>query len=128
MSINPAGTVNVKVLRGENGQITGVAYLSEEEFAELFGDDFGEDEKKEEPKTYPRTMYVNCLVCKVRDGAGEEFKIVGLMAEEEEVTVLEMIEGSGGRNWYKIDKDSLPEDMDISAEECYIRSDLLQEK
>ena len=78
--------------------------------------------------TYPRTMYVNCLVCKVRDGAGEEFKIVGLMAEEEEVTVLEMIEGSGGRSWYKIDKESLPEDMDISAEECYIRSDLLREK
>ncbi|MBD5492773.1 MAG: peptidase, M56 family protein [Lachnospiraceae bacterium] len=79
-------------------------------------------------KTYPLTMYVNCLVCKVRDGAGEEFKVVGLMAEEEEVTVLEMIEGSGNRSWYRIDKKSLPEDMDISAEECYIRSDLLREK
>ena len=78
--------------------------------------------------TYPRTMYVNCLVCKVRDGAGEEFKVVGLMAEEEEVTVLEMIEGSGNQSWYRIDKKSLPEDMDIFAEECYIRSDLLREK
>ena len=128
LSINPAGTVNVKILRGENGQITGVAYLSEEEFAELFGDDFGEDEEKEESKTYPRTMYVNCLVCKVREGAGEEFKIVGMMAEEEEVTVLGITEGSGNRYWYKIDKNSLPEDMDIAAEECYIRSDLLREK
>ena len=128
LSINPAGTVNVKILRGENGQITGAAYLSEEEFAELFGDDFGEDVEKEESKTYPRTMYVNCLVCKVREGAGEEFKVVGLMAEEEEVTVLDLVEGSGGRSWYRIDKESLPEDMDISAEECYIRSDLLREK
>lgn len=73
-------------------------------------------------------MYVNCLVCKVREGAGEEFKIVGMMAEEEEVTVLGITEGSGNRYWYKIDKNSLPEDMDIAAEECYIRSDLLREK
>lgn len=128
LSINPAGTVNVKILRGENGQITGAAYLSEEEFAEMFGDDFGEDEEKEEAKTYPRTMYVNCLVCKVREGAGEEYKIVGMMAEEEAVTVLGITEGSGNRYWYKIDKNSLPEDMDIAAEECYIRSDLLREK
>ena len=77
---------------------------------------------------YPRTMYVNCLACKVREGAGEEFKVVGMMAEEEEVTVLERVEGSGNRSWYRIDKESLPEDMDISAEECYIRSDLLREK
>ena len=128
LNINPAGTVNVKILRGKDGQITGVAYLSEEEFAELFGDDFGEDVEKEESKTYPRTMYVNCLACKVREGAGEEFKVVGMMAEEEEVTVLERVEGSGNRSWYRIDKESLPEDMDISAEECYIRSDLLREK
>ena len=85
-------------------------------------------ETGEDAKIYPRTMYVNCLVCKVRDGAGEEFKVVGLMAEEEEVTVLEMTEGSGNRSWYRIDKESLPEDKDISAEECYIRSDLLREK
>ncbi len=123
LDINPAGTVNVKIMHREDGQITGAAYLSEEEFAELFGDmeEEGEDE-------YPRVMYVNCHVCKVRDGAGEEFSVVGLMAAEEEVTVLGMVEGSGGRNWYRVDKESLTEDMDISVEECYIRADLLREK
>lgn len=123
LDINPAGTVNIKILRGEDGQITGVAYLTEEEFRELFGD-MGEELTEE----YPRTMYVNVQVCKVREGAGEEFTVVGLIAEEEEVTVLEMVEGSGGRNWYRVDKESLPEDMEVSAEECYIRSDLLRKK
>lgn len=123
LQINPAGTVNIKILRGEDGQITGVAYLTEEEFRELFGD-MGEELTEE----YPRTMYVNVQVCKVREGAGEEFTVVGLIAEEEEVTVLEMVEGSGERNWYRIDKESLPEDMEVSAEECYIRSDLLRKE
>lgn len=123
LQINPAGTVNIKILRGEDGQITGVAYLTEEEFRELFGD-MGEELTEE----YPRTMYVNVQVCKVREGAGEEFTVVGLIAEEEEVTVLEMVEGSGGRNWYRIDKESLPEDMEVSAEDCYIRSDLLRKE
>lgn len=123
LQINPAGTVNIKILRGEDGQITGVAYLTEEEFRELFGD-MGEELTEE----YPQTMYVNVQVCKVREGAGEEFTVVGLIAEEEEVTVLEMVEGSGERNWYRIDKESLPEDMEVSAEECYIRSDLLRKK
>lgn len=123
LQINPSGTVNIKILRGEDGQITGVAYLTEEEFRELFGD-MGEELTEE----YPRTMYVNVQVCKVREGAGEEFTVVGLIAEEEEVTVLEMVEGSGERNWYRIDKEFLPEDMEVSAEECYIRSDLLRKE
>lgn len=113
------GTVGVT----KEGKITGAAYLTEEEFRELFGD-MGEELTEE----YPRVMYVDCLVCKVRAGAGEEFAVVGLMAEEDAVTVLEMVEGSGERNWYRIDKESLPEDMEISVEECYIRSDLLREK
>lgn len=121
LNINPAGTVNVKILRGEDGQITGAAYLSEEEYAELFGDMASEDDEE-----YPRVMYVDCLVCKVRAGAGEEFAIAGLAAEGEEVIALEMVKGSGERNWYRVDKESLPEDMDISAEECYIRADLLR--
>lgn len=37
LDINPAGVVNVKIARGEDGQVTGAEYLSEEEFAELFG-------------------------------------------------------------------------------------------
>lgn len=35
---NPAGTVNIKILRNEDGEITGVAYLTEKEIAELFED------------------------------------------------------------------------------------------
>lgn len=123
LNINPAGTVNIKILRGEDGQITETAPLTEEEFQELFGD-MGEELTEE----YPRTMCVDTRVCKVRAGAGEEFAVVGLLAEEEEITVLEMVEGSGERNWYRIDKGSLPEDMEVSAEECYIRSDLLRKK
>lgn len=123
LNINPKGTVNVKILRGEDGQITGAAYLTEDEFRELFGD-MGEALTEE----YPRTMYVNCRVCMVRAGAGAEFAVVGMMSEEEEVTVLELVEGDGGWSWYRIDKESLPEDMDISEEACYIRSDLLREK
>lgn len=123
LNINPAGTVNIKILRGEDGQITGTAPLTEEEFQELFGD-MGEELTEE----YPRTMCVDTRVCKVRAGAGEEFAVVGLLAEEEEITVLEMVEGSGERNWYRIDKESLPEDMEVSVEECYIRSDLLRKK
>lgn len=46
LDINPAGTVNVKIMHREDGQITGAAYLSEEEFAELFGDMEEEDEKE----------------------------------------------------------------------------------
>lgn len=122
-NINPAGTVNVQIMHREDGQITGAAYLTDEEFEELFG-----DMAQEDSEDYPRVMYVNCRVCKVRAGAGEKFAVVGLMAEEEAVTVLEMVEGSGERNWYRIDKESLPEDMDISADECYIRADLLREK
>lgn len=123
LNINPAGTVNIKILRGEDGQITGTAPLTEEEFQELFGD-MGEELTEEDP----RTMCVDTRVCKVRAGAGEEFAVVGLLLEEEEITVLEMVEGSGERNWYRIDKESLPEDMEVSAEECYIRSDLLRKK
>lgn len=123
LNINPAGTVNIKILRGEDGQITETAPLTEEEFQELFGD-MGEELTEE----YPRTMCVDTRVCKVRAGAGEEFAVVGLLAEEEEITVLEMVEGSGERNWYRIDKESLPEDMEVSVEECYIRSDLLRKK
>ncbi len=39
LNIDPAGTVNVKICRGEDGQITGAAYLTEGEVAELFGDE-----------------------------------------------------------------------------------------
>ncbi len=76
-------------------------------------------------EAFPQTMYVCQNVCRVRVGAGESFDAVGLLAKEDMVTVLDLVEGENGKTWYRLDKDSLPTDMDIEAEECYIRSDLL---
>lgn len=78
--------------------------------------------------TRPRTMYVNADVCKLRAGAGEEFDTVGLLAKEEPVIVLDKTTGEDTQTWYKIDTASLPEDLEIPMDECYIRSDLLEEK
>ncbi len=39
LDMNPAGTVNIKILRGEDGTITGVSYMTDAEVAELFGDE-----------------------------------------------------------------------------------------
>lgn len=38
LDMNPAGTVNVRILRNANDQITGAAYMTEAEVTELFGD------------------------------------------------------------------------------------------
>jgi len=43
LDINPAGSVNVKIIRGEDGQITGAAYMTEAEATELLGDLYGPD-------------------------------------------------------------------------------------
>lgn len=136
LNINPAGTVNVKILREEDGKIIGAAYMTEAEVTKLLGDmneedaSEGEAEKKkagnESEETFPRTMIVKDRVCKIRDGAGVEFKVVGLVAEGEELTVLGAEEGSNGQLWYRLDKESLEEKPDASVESCYIRADLLR--
>ena len=38
LDTNPAGTVNIKVIRGANNKITGVTYMTEAEAAELLND------------------------------------------------------------------------------------------
>ncbi|MCI9370808.1 MAG: hypothetical protein HFH65_10895 [Lachnospiraceae bacterium] len=38
LNMNPAGTVNIKITRDANNNITGVAYMTEAEVVELFGD------------------------------------------------------------------------------------------
>ena len=38
LNMNPAGTVNIKITRDANNNITGVAYMTEAEVAELLGD------------------------------------------------------------------------------------------
>lgn len=44
LDINPAGTVNIKIIRNENGQITGVTYMTEAETKELLNDMCDPDE------------------------------------------------------------------------------------
>ena len=38
LQINPAGTVNIKIVRNEENAITGVAYMTDAEVTELLGD------------------------------------------------------------------------------------------
>ena len=38
LNMNPKGTVNIKIVRNEKNEITGVAYMTEAEVTELFGD------------------------------------------------------------------------------------------
>ncbi|MDE6167172.1 MAG: hypothetical protein K2G28_01785, partial [Acetatifactor sp.] len=38
LNVNPAGTINIKIVRNENNEITGVDYMTETEVTELFGD------------------------------------------------------------------------------------------
>lgn len=135
LNMNPAGTVNVKILREEDGKIIGAAYMTDSEVTELFGDmdkgDMSEGEVEKEKagnkseEDFPRTMIVKDHVCKIRDGAGVEFKVVGLVAEGEELTVLGSEEDSNGQLWYRLDQESLKEKPDPSVEACYIRADLL---
>lgn len=137
LNMNPAGTVNVKILREEDGKIIGAAYMTDSEVTELLGDmdegDMSEGEPGKEKagnkseEDFPRTMIVKDHVCKIRDGAGVKFKVVGLVAEGEELTVLGSEEDSNGQLWYRLDKESLEEKPDPSVEACYIRADLLWE-
>lgn len=83
-------------------------------------------EMQEQLLEFPQTVYVGDRVCRIRAGAGEEFDVVGLLAEGEELIILEAAEGKDDQMWYRIDKESLTEDMDVSSvEDCYIRSDLV---
>lgn len=128
LSMNPAGTVNVKIIRAEDGQIAGAAYMTEAEIEELFGD-MEEDvntQTDEAAETFPQEMTVAMPVCKLREGAGEAFQVVGLIGEGESVTVLAKEEGNDGQMWYLLDRESLSEQPDDSVKTCYIRADLLR--
>lgn len=130
LSMNPAGTANVKIVRAEDGQITGAAYMTEAEIEELFGD-MEEDvntQTDEAAETFPQEMVVTKPVCRIREGAGEGELVVSLIGEGETVIVLDKTEEKNGQIWYLLDKDSLSEQPDDSVKECYIRADLLQKK
>lgn len=126
LNMNPAGTVNVKIVRAEDGKITGVAYLTEAEIEEMFGDMEEDAEADEESEVFPQEMAVTKPVCRIREGAGEGELVVGLIGEGETVTVLGKEEGNDGQLWYLLDKESLSEPPDDSVKECYIRADLLR--
>lgn len=147
LSMNPAGTVNIRIIREQDGQITGVAYMTEAEVKELFGDMYEDEEEDGEAEAgvekmetgagatgieergsegFPREMVVNMPVCRIRAGAGEAFPVVDLIGEGEKVTVLEKKKGSGGILWYLLDQESLSEKPDPETEACYIRADLLK--
>ena len=38
LDMNPKGTINIKMIRSEENEITGVAYMTEAEVTELLGD------------------------------------------------------------------------------------------
>ncbi len=152
LDMNPAGTVNIRIIRSADGQITGVAYMTESEVGELFGDIYGDGEEDSEAtagerggtgsgvteadKTeadasdaeFPREMTAVMPVCRIREGAGAEHKVVGLLAEGENVTVLGKKEDTDGQIWYLLDQESLAEKPDPFVEKCYIRGDLLEEE
>lgn len=46
LNMNPAGTVNVKIIRAQDGQITGVAYMTETEVEELLGELCGDEDEE----------------------------------------------------------------------------------
>lgn len=73
-------------------------------------------------------MVVKNRVCKIREGAGVEYSVVGLAAEGEKLTVLGSEEGSNGQLWYRLDRESFGEKLDDSVKTCYIRADLLWEE
>lgn len=128
LDMNPAGTVNVKIVRAEDGQVTGAAYMTEAEIEELFGD-MEEDvntQTDEMAETFPQEMTVAMPVCRIREGAGEGELVVSLIGEGETVIVLDKTEEKNGQIWYLLDKDSLSEQPDDSVKECYIRADLLR--
>ena len=51
LDINPVGTVNIKIIRNESGQITGVAYMTEAEAKELLDDMYDPDDDLLEMET-----------------------------------------------------------------------------
>lgn len=125
LDMNPAGTVNIKIVRSADGRITGVAYMSEAEVEELFGEQL-DDAQEQEAKEFPREMVVTKPVCNVREGAGVEFKVVCMLEEGEIVNVLGKKEDSDGRMWYFSEKLSLTEELSTSVKAGYIRADLLR--
>lgn len=66
LNLNPAGIVNIRILRGEDGQITGVAYMTETEVAELLGDMV--DAEEEDDRTQGQNITIPVEIDSVKSG------------------------------------------------------------
>ncbi len=53
LSMNPEGTVNIRILRNDENEITGVAYMTEEEVAELLGERGEDSDDEADAETIP---------------------------------------------------------------------------
>lgn len=129
LDMNPAGTVNIKIVRSADGQITGVDYMSETEVEELLGDLYGEefdDMQEQETEGFPCEMAVAKPVCNVREGADEEFKVVCMLEEGQIVNVLGKKEDSDGHMWYFVVEEPPAHQPNASVKTGYIRADLLR--
>ncbi len=63
LSINPKGSVDVKILRSAEGGITGAAYMSEAEAAELLGDMEDPEEGEETVPVHFQTVAAGQTLC-----------------------------------------------------------------
>ena len=45
LNMNPKGRINIKIIRNENDEITGVAYMTDAEVAKLLEEPFGDSKK-----------------------------------------------------------------------------------
>ncbi|MCI9574829.1 MAG: hypothetical protein HFH97_19910 [Lachnospiraceae bacterium] len=53
LSMNPEGTVNIRILRNDENEITGVAYMTEAEVAELLGERGEDSDDEADAETIP---------------------------------------------------------------------------
>ena len=62
LNMNPKGTVNIKIVRNEKNEITGVAYMTEAEVTELFGDSEDDPDVKIIPVNF-KTVRAGEVIC-----------------------------------------------------------------
>lgn len=72
-----------------------------------------------------QVMYVNTNSTRIRSGPGESYDVESLLAKGESVVVTEAAYDSDENSWYKIDPESLSDDIELSGENYYILASLL---
>lgn len=92
LDMNPAGTVNIRILRGEDGQITGVTYMTETEVAELLGDMV--DAEEEDDRTQGQNITIPVEIDSVKSG---EYIYLGTYSLNEDDRVSYHISAATGQ-------------------------------